>query len=58
MPKGPARDEWSACHVNLYQVKQAWRNSTMHPKETYTTEQAKEVTEAVHAFLRQLSTLV
>jgi hypothetical protein len=58
MPKGQVRDEWSACHVNLYHVKQAWRNATMHPKETYTVEQAKEVTDAVHTFLRQLATLV
>jgi hypothetical protein len=58
MPKGQSRDEWSACHVNLYHVKQAWRNSTMHPKETYTTEQAKEVLDAVFAFLKQLATLV
>ncbi|ADP70499.1 hypothetical protein Rvan_1231 [Rhodomicrobium vannielii ATCC 17100] len=58
MPKGPSRDEWSACHVNLYHVKQAWRNSTMHPKETYTAEQAREVLLSVRIFMRQLATLV
>lgn len=30
----------------------------MHPKEFYTTEQAKEVFDAVGAFLRQLATLI
>ena len=36
MPKGDERDEWSQVHANLYHVKQAWRNDTMHPKATYT----------------------
>jgi len=58
MPKGTHRDEWSACHVNLYHVKQAWRNSTMHPKETYTNQQARDVLRAVRAFMQQLATLV
>ncbi len=58
MPRGEQRDEWSGRHVNLYHVKQAWRNSTMHPKETCTSEQAKEVFDAVRVFMRQLATLV
>ena len=58
LPKGEKRDEWSACHANLYHVKQAWRNSTMHPKQTYTNEQAREVLRAVRAFMQQLATLV
>lgn len=58
MPKGSRRDEWSACHVNFYHVKQAWRNSTMHPKKTYTPDQALEVFDAVRAFMRHLSILV
>lgn len=58
MPSGEHRDEWSACHSNLYHVKQAWRNPTMHPKKTYTPEQAEEVFYAVAAFMRHLATLV
>jgi hypothetical protein len=33
MPKGTLKDAWSACRANLYHVKQAWRNPTMHPKK-------------------------
>lgn len=58
MPKGEARDKWSECHANLYHVKQAWRNSTMHPKRTYTDEQAQDVLKAVKTFLAQLETLL
>jgi hypothetical protein len=49
MPSGAARDAWSAAHVHLYHVKQAWRNDTMHPKKTYTMDQAEAVFEAVRA---------
>jgi HEPN domain-containing protein len=58
MPKGTVRDEWSEVHANLYHVKQAWRHSTMHPKETYTFEQARDVLSAVRAFMDHLSDLV
>lgn len=58
MPKGAARTEWSAVRANLYHVKEAWRNDTMHPKQTYTVEQAKEVFEATKVFMRQLAGLI
>jgi HEPN domain-containing protein len=58
MPKGAARDEWSAAHSHLYHVKQAWRNDTMHPKKTYTDDQAEAVFEAVKSFMVHLSPLV
>ncbi len=58
MPQGKHRDQWSETCTLLYHAKQAWRNDTMHPKETYTTEQAKGVLDAVRTFLRQLATLV
>lgn len=58
MPKGDKRDAWSAVHANLYHVKQAWRNSTMHPKRTYTEEEARELFSAMRAFMRQLADLV
>ena len=58
MPKGDNRNAWSECHANLYHVKQAWRHGTMHPKETYTPDQAKEVFQAVRVFMSQLATLV
>ena len=50
--------KWSEVHVLLYHVKQCWRNDTMHPKRTYTQQEAIAIFEAVKSFLRSLSTLV
>ncbi|MFZ2155654.1 MAG: hypothetical protein WAV72_05980 [Bradyrhizobium sp.] len=58
MPKGKERDAWSACHANLYHVKQAWRNNTMHPISTYSPEQSKEIFQCVRVFMDQLATLL
>ncbi|AKH44309.1 HEPN domain-containing protein [Altererythrobacter atlanticus] len=58
LPKGPDRDAWSEAHSHLYHVKQAWRNSTMHPKKTYTDVEAKAVFDAVGSFMRHLAPLV
>lgn len=58
MPKGKKRDAWSECHANLYHVKQAWRNNTMHPISTYSPEQSKEIFQCVRVFMNQLATLL
>jgi HEPN domain-containing protein len=58
MPRGSERNAWSECHANLYHVKQAWRNQTMHPKATYTQEQAKEIFQTTRVFMSQLATLI
>lgn len=58
MPRGDERDQWSEVVTLLYHVKQCWRNSTMHPKQTYTSEEADEVRRAVNGFLRHLAKLV
>ena len=58
MPKGDERDKWSRSHTHLYHVKQAWRNNTMHPKKTYTQDEAGAVFSAVKSFLIDLSTLI
>jgi len=55
MPKGLERDRWQGIHGLLYSVKEAWRNSTMHPKATYTEEEALEIYEAVRTFIRALA---
>jgi len=44
--------------ANLYNVKLAWRNEVMHPKVTYTREEAKMVLDAVKAFIEELASLV
>lgn len=59
MPKGTEiRNRWSENHTLLYHVKQAWRNDVMHPKESYTDEQAEEVYRATKSFMRNLVPLV
>ena len=50
--------EWSEVRALLYHVKQSWRNDTMHPKRTYTQEEAITIFHAVKSFLRSLSILV
>jgi len=58
MAKGQMRDRWSENHSLLYHVKQAWRNNTMHPKQTYTEDEAWSVYDAVKSFLGNLALLV
>lgn len=58
MPRGAKRNQWSESHSHLYHVKQAWRNDTMHPKKTYTDEQAQAVFDAVRSFMVHLAPLV
>lgn len=58
MPKGPRKQEWSDAVVLLYHVKEAWRNDTMHPKQTYMEEEAAEIFDASGAFARRLAKLI
>jgi hypothetical protein len=39
---------------HLYSVKVAWRNPVMHPKKTYTTEEARRLFDTVKAFMNVL----
>lgn len=55
MPKDEVRNYWSAIHTHLYHVKQAWRNDTMHPKTTYTEQEAEAVFIAVKSFMVELA---
>jgi HEPN domain-containing protein len=57
-PKASDTKRFAEAASHLYNVKLAWRNEVMHPKETYTEEQAKEVFEATRAFMRDLCALV
>ncbi len=49
------RDKWSSIVSLLYHVKECWRNSTMHPKQTYTGEEAEAVFSAVKTFMNRLA---
>ncbi len=40
---------------HLYNVKVAWRNPTMHPKTTYTLEEAADLISSVKSFMTELS---
>ena len=55
MAKGDERDSWSEISSLLYHVKQCWRNRTMHPKQTYTDEEATKIYEAVKNFAATLA---
>jgi hypothetical protein len=44
--------------ASLHAVKDAWRNPTMHPKATYTEEEAKEIFDNVKSFMRRLADVV
>jgi len=43
--------------ANLYSVKVAWRNQVMHPKATYTVEEAEDVLRQVKGFMRTMAKL-
>jgi HEPN domain-containing protein len=58
MPKGSQKTAWSHAHSLLFTVKEAWRNEVMHPKQTYTQQQAQEVFDATGSFMRCLARLL
>ena len=49
---------YAATAAHLDGVRIAWRNEVMHPKATYTEEQAKEVFGSVRLFMRDLADLL
>ncbi|GAB5504013.1 MAG: hypothetical protein Pyrs2KO_26680 [Pyruvatibacter sp.] len=55
---GEEAQSWSEVRALLYSVNRAWRTETMHPKRTYTEEQAREVFDACRAFARNFAELV
>jgi len=54
MPKGSKKIVYSAIHDRLDSVRIAWRNETMHPKATYTEEEADSLLGAVKVFIKEL----
>jgi hypothetical protein len=55
--KDPLTKAYASISSNLYNVKLAWRNEVMHPKQTYTPDEANKVFSAVDAFARELASL-
>lgn len=58
----PAKDALTVAYAqvasHLYNVKVAWRNPVMHPKQTYTQEQAEQVYSSVKTFVVDLAGLL
>jgi hypothetical protein len=52
------KKQFEQARAHLHAVRLAWRNDTMHPKDTYTVEEATELVGHVATFLRHLATLV
>ena len=57
-PKDRGTVEMSQASANLYAVKLAWRNEVMHPKDTYTLEEADNLIRQVRIFMGKLATIV
>lgn len=58
LPKSLHTVEMSQVSANLYAVKVAWRNEVMHPKDTYTLEEAENLIRQVKIFMGQLAAIV
>ncbi len=46
---------YAEASAHLYNVKVCWRNQVMHPKQTYTPDEAKALFGAVQIFIRDLA---
>jgi hypothetical protein len=55
--KLPQTKAYAATSSHLYNVKIAWRNEVMHPKQTYTEKEARAVFSSVDTFIRDLTSM-
>jgi hypothetical protein len=58
LPRGPQIVEMNQALAMLHAVKLAWRNEVMHPKDTYTLEEADNLIRQVRIFMEQLAKIV
>jgi hypothetical protein len=56
--KAPLTKKYAGASAHLYNVKLASRNEVMHPKQTYTPDEARRVFDATDAFIRDLANLI
>jgi hypothetical protein len=56
--KDPKTRAYAEAASHLYNVKVAWRNEVMHPKQTYTFEEAKAIFDNVKTFMNDLVGIV
>lgn len=54
----PLAKVYAEAAAHLYNVKVAWRNEVMHPKETYTEEEAESIFRNVKTFISDLAELM
>ena len=54
----PDRIKYESILGHLETVKIAWRNPTMHPKATYTEEEAKAILNAIEIFMKDLTRIL
>jgi HEPN domain-containing protein len=56
--KSPKTKKFAAVTGHLYNVKVAWRNEVMHPKETYTEEEAETLLSLVKVFMVEVASVI
>jgi hypothetical protein len=56
-PSEPAKANLAELSASLYAVKLAWRNEVMHPKASYSADEAENVWLATKAYMGQLAAL-
>jgi hypothetical protein len=49
---------YAAASSHLYNVKIAWRNEVMHPKQTYTSSETRVIFNATETFIRDLASMI
>ena len=57
MQKGQLKEKYAAILASLSAVRAGWRNPTMHPKETYTEDEASALITAITFFVKGFSEL-
>jgi hypothetical protein len=53
-PQNRRKEAFSEAAAYLRHVKDAWRNTTMHPKQTYTEQEAEDIYRNVRSFMQSL----
>ncbi len=51
------KSQWAECRTNLFHVKLAWRDDSMHGKVAYNAKQARNIMDRVESFMQHLATL-
>lgn len=51
------KERWAEARVNLFHVKQAWRDNSMHGRRSYSEPHAQDIFSAIRVFMAHLATL-